>query len=567
MQVSVITATQNPIDIISLAAGTSYDKDNTSYKRVENCVKHRHNSVLEHAVITFRIDDVSRNCYDKHTEVLTDKGWRYFCDLTGDEDIATLNPWTQKVEFQRPNSYISYRYDGELFSYRSQNIDITITPNHNLWVKKYDTRVPDEFHLKAAEDIKVKRFYMDKRFNWDESLPDDIVIPSYSYMRKNNKGEKYNVTIPAKTVSRVAFVRLLAWYLSEGSSWYSRQDNTWRFMISQMKEKNFNHIKEVIENCGLNAWVEPGRGVHFNSIQWGNFLDKCGHNANLKKLPYGVFDIFDTKTARAFLDEYIDGDGTIDDNGCAKIYTVSKDLADDIYTLCYIAGYTASMHIDDRVGQFHYSPVCGNTIRHNYPCYVINISRTGQRNFMPVIKGHHKQVIDYHDMVYCVEVPNHIIFVRRNGKAVWCGNCSHQLVRHRLASYVQQSQRYVKIDTDNDDWYVTPPSIQNGPDSIKRAYRDGMRQMAILYRSFMAGNETKIKAEDARYLLPSACKTNITMTMNAREFFSFLNLRTSTHAQWEIRELAQEMKIAASEYSDQWRQLMELYDMTADVIN
>lgn len=146
-------------------------------------------------------------------------------------------------------------------------------------------------------------------------------------------------------------------------------------------------------------------------------------------------------------------------------------------------------------------------------------------------------------------------------------NCSHQLVRHRLASYVQQSQRYVKIDTDNDDWYVTPPSIQNAPDSIKRAYRDGMRQMAILYRSFMAGNETKIKAEDARYLLPSACKTNITMTMNAREFFSFLNLRTSTHAQWEIRELAREMKIVASEYSDQWRQLMELYDMTADVIN
>ena len=62
MNVTVMTATEKPIDNISLAAGTSYRKDNVSYKRVESCVKHRHTSVLEHATITFRVDDVSRDC-------------------------------------------------------------------------------------------------------------------------------------------------------------------------------------------------------------------------------------------------------------------------------------------------------------------------------------------------------------------------------------------------------------------------------------------------------------------------------------------------------------------------
>lgn len=145
--------------------------------------------------------------------------------------------------------------------------------------------------------------------------------------------------------------------------------------------------------------------------------------------------------------------------------------------------------------------------------------------------------------------------------------CSHQLVRHRLASYVQASQRYIKIDTSSDDWYVIPPSIQEASNSIQRAYHNQMREAGILYSSFLQDKSAGIKAEDARYVLPNACKTDITMTMNAREFYGFLNLRTSKKAQWEIRELAEKMKETAAAYSPQWEQLMALYDETADIIN
>lgn len=145
--------------------------------------------------------------------------------------------------------------------------------------------------------------------------------------------------------------------------------------------------------------------------------------------------------------------------------------------------------------------------------------------------------------------------------------CSHQLVRHRLASFVQQSQRYVKLDTTNDDWYVIPPSIANGPNSVKRAYRMMMNQLSTLYNGVIKTKDSGIKAEDIRYVLPNACKTNITMTMNAREFYGFLNLRKSPRAQWEIRELAELMEKTAADYSEQWGQLMSLYEETKDIIN
>lgn len=139
---------------------------------------------------------------------------------------------------------------------------------------------------------------------------------------------------------------------------------------------------------------------------------------------------------------------------------------------------------------------------------------------------------------------------------------SHQLVRHRLASFVQQSQRYVKIDVDNSNWYVTPHSIESN-EQLKAQYDKLMTQISDAYQDLL---DAGCKAEDARYVLPNACKTNLTMTMNAREFFSFLNLRLSPHSQAEIRGLAEAMEKEASDYSPQWKELMDLYEENKDLI-
>lgn len=111
---------------------------------------------------------------------------------------------------------------------------------------------------------------------------------------------------------------------------------------------------------------------------------------------------------------------------------------------------------------------------------------------------------------------------------------THQLVRHRLASYTQESQRYVKkLDFD----YVTPDSISDKPELCEK-YDDLMIKINELYKLFI---DAGIKREDARYMLPNACTTSIWVTMNFRELRSFFKLRCDSHAQAEIRNLAKEM--------------------------
>ena len=119
--------------------------------------------------------------------------------------------------------------------------------------------------------------------------------------------------------------------------------------------------------------------------------------------------------------------------------------------------------------------------------------------------------------------------------------CSHQLVRHRLASYSQQSQRYVNMGGFE---YVTPESISrrrdrdSDPYFYLQEYEYLMEAISKLHKGMV---DAGIPEEDARYILPNACCTNITITMNARELRHFFEERCCTRAQWEIRELAEKM--------------------------
>lgn len=117
---------------------------------------------------------------------------------------------------------------------------------------------------------------------------------------------------------------------------------------------------------------------------------------------------------------------------------------------------------------------------------------------------------------------------------------SHQLVRHRLASYSQQSQRYVKFDSPE---FVLPDTIGSDPEKSAR-FEAMLSSIYTLYSDLV---DEGVPAEDARYLLPNAACTKIVVTMNARELLHFFRLRGCERAQWEIREMAIEMiKLAKS---------------------
>lgn len=156
-------------------------------------------------------------------------------------------------------------------------------------------------------------------------------------------------------------------------------------------------------------------------------------------------------------------------------------------------------------------------------------------------------------------------------------SCSHQIVRHRIASYSQQSQRYVKLDQFE---YIVPPQISKCKEAKER-YIKSMEEAQNAYneiysllflncvkedyidlynsyekeinmdipidlyikennRSIFSKIEKKV-IEDARYVFPNSCETKIMLTMNARSLINFFNHRCCQRAQWEIRELACEM--------------------------
>jgi len=119
---------------------------------------------------------------------------------------------------------------------------------------------------------------------------------------------------------------------------------------------------------------------------------------------------------------------------------------------------------------------------------------------------------------------------------------SHQLVRHRVASYSQKSQRYV---SEVQFGFVVPPEIRADTEAYNK-YLECMDMLNGYYNYFSRklsenGRNKEQSSEDARYILPNACETSLVVTMNARELLHFFNQRCCNRAQWEIRAMADEM--------------------------
>jgi thymidylate synthase (FAD) len=135
---------------------------------------------------------------------------------------------------------------------------------------------------------------------------------------------------------------------------------------------------------------------------------------------------------------------------------------------------------------------------------------------------------------------------------------SHQLVRHRVASYAQMSQRVVPVEKMG---YIVPPSIMNNT-NIKalQVYVDAVRICEDAYKTLT--NIYKIPAEDARYNLPNAVETQIVMTMNFRSWLHFLKLRTAPEAQWEVRNVANLIyshlqKVSPEVFNEKYKEMWE----------
>ena len=171
-------------------------------------------------------------------------------------------------------------------------------------------------------------------------------------------------------------------------------------------------------------------------------------------------------------------------------------------------------------------------------CNCYDSEPTGGKIMKSCYKSGHHSVLEFADFTFHIEGVSRAL--------------THQLVRHRLASYAQRSQRYCSEDGFG---LVVPPSIEKN-EVASKIYRDNLN---IIRNAYINLQSLDIPNEDARYVLPNACETTIEVKMNGRALIHFFNERLCTRAQWEIRQMAMLMKKCVEEYNEQCAEFAKLF--------
>lgn len=346
-------------------------------------------------------------CYDEDTEVLTKRGWLKFKDTTPEDEFASLNPETELVEYQKPRSYIEKQHFGHMERYKNKDIDLLVTPNHKMFVAPVSGDPTGKWELIRSDQT-----------------------PKSSRMSKTSNGLKdSNRYVPDDRFSPEEWAAFMGIWLAEGHTHLGKTPNgnerkTGVIGITHYTEDNLNYIKQILESKGIKTRKSSTGQLLFNDKKIFSMLREFGGACD-KYIPAYIKE-WDKDLLLLFLDWYDRGDG----DG-RRIYTCSKQMADDLQEIAMYAGYAANISVRPPKE----SSIRGRKIRGNHPQYVVSINKTQVK---PRIhnKPHEKEtktIVSKEEWagrkVYCVELPKyHTLYVRRNGKAVWCGNSNPHAV-------------------------------------------------------------------------------------------------------------------------------------------
>jgi len=335
---------------------------------------------------------VGHPCYDSQTRVLTEDGLKFFDELSPKDKIASLNPKTKELEFQHPLKIYHFPYRGEMIRIFQKHYDLLVTPNHYLYIKH---RRWNDFKLLKANDV-LSRYARDSleflcTANWSGKVPSDFSLPKVKCKKL------------ARDVSMKDILKLCAWYISEGFL-----GSGYRVMICNSKSEALSEIEELVERLGFKSWREKtghAERVTFKSKQLFTFLaESCGRGNRNKRVPKFIKEL-DRELIEYFLLEICRGDGHLETRGNLKgkpryYCTSSERLANDICELAVKIGLTPKL------------------IRRN-EMFLIYFSHkeTSPRLSHAIITKE-----EYNGFVHCVEVPNHVILVERNGRFIFSGN-------------------------------------------------------------------------------------------------------------------------------------------------
>ena len=353
----------------------------------------------------------SWGCYDDNTEVLTFNGFKKFKDCTDNDLFATISE-DGILEYQKANEHFEYEYNGDMYNYRNSKIDLCVTPNHNIYFRTKHK----PFMLQQAKDIKQKILFFKRTAKWNG------VDKKYFYLPEIEQNiNKYKTCIlPKIEISMEDFLLFMGYYISEGYCSVvncTKGGKEYFVNISQHKPYARDVIRNVLNRLPF-KFTETSNGFSIANKQLWEYVKDFGHAEN-KKIPNELLQL--SPYYLQFLFDALmlgDGSSTICENGAFKntYYTSSPILRDQFQELCLKLGYASNVYEDNRIGRFN----SGGTQR--YINYQIRIQRYKTNLDKDSSFSKKPEITQYDGKVYCVGVPNHTLFIRRNGKTCWCGN-------------------------------------------------------------------------------------------------------------------------------------------------
>lgn len=353
-------------------------------------------------------------CFSKDTEVYTDNGWKLFKDLTDNDKCFSFNPDNDKeIEFIKPKEYIAYHYDGDMVHLHNKWYDSMVTPNHDLVLynngRKGKKSRPEGYYFVRADELPHWTYKIPRGIKWDKQFKEETV------------------KLGPHDVSPEYFCKFMGYYLSEGSCtlWgKSEKSKKWHIKISQSKHLDtfWNDLKDgpfkSIYKCKDSIMIH-------NEQELGLWLKGFGYSHE-KYVPEIIKEM-SSELITVFLDSYILGDGSTTENqghyeGNFEVHksinTSSNRMASDLGELIMKAGGRP---------KFYLNKCGGKEQEFRNGTYIINRDVwlvSWAKNQYTALDKLHRDSIEYHDMVYCVDLPKwHTLYVRRNGQPTWSGNC------------------------------------------------------------------------------------------------------------------------------------------------
>jgi len=349
-------------------------------------------------------------CYDEETEILTEDGWKYFRDLTKKDTIFTLID-DNKIELHKPKKLFAYDYEGEMFHFKTKSLDLLVTPNHRMVVDHVQSR---RRKFVEAQNFDANNQRIPKQSIWEGVEEEFFILPGIEFTKYGRQGRTpYQVNRDALKIKMDNWLKFFGFWLAEGCTDNEKiaKRHGYRVVISQVNKQKRKEIKEVLDVLPFNYYLEGCNFVICNKQLW-TYLRKFG-NKYQKYIPHDIKKI-SKRQIKILFDWMVKGDGHVrKTTGQINYWTASKKLADDLQEIILKLGWLGTLTAQKK----NISEIKGRKINAGI-VYTIGVQKASHYR----LRKNNIKKVNYKGKVYCCEVDNHTVFVRRNGRVSWCGN-------------------------------------------------------------------------------------------------------------------------------------------------